>query len=54
MFGRLPKGWAVTKLRDILKAAPDYGANSSATDYDPSKTYREVEKVEKSNEKRRA
>ncbi len=42
MFGRLPEGWAVTKLRDILKAAPDYGANSSAIEYDPAKTYRFV------------
>jgi type I restriction enzyme S subunit len=42
MFGRLPEGWAVTKLRDILKAAPEYGANASATEYDPAKTYRFV------------
>jgi type I restriction enzyme S subunit len=42
MFGRLPEGWTVTKLRDILKAAPEYGANASATEYDPAKTYRFV------------
>lgn len=32
-FGKVPKGWEVLRLKDICKHAGEYGANTSAIDY---------------------
>lgn len=32
-FGKVPKGWKVTRLKDVCKKAGEYGANASAIDF---------------------